>query len=735
MRSRFFHVLLGLVMGWTMAGVPAGASLWHKDRQEPDRTAPPYTTQRVVALQKGNSSCPPVSGWRGERLPDLVAPRVDPIRKDDDRPYGRYGSLSAAQVDKGRDKRSGKFAALLGKYGLDRFCVYTAKTPNLKFPPSQSVGLEKADPDRMALTPTAPAELGAIGDQTWPTLADHFMDQVGKVRLALATTPGIRLVFVDTHRTGEGPPASPVPTTSRPYPSWHGHAMANLGHEMVCGHDVPPANCAVHVATRLTLRYDKYERDMSFSPDPGSDGGGHLGLVGDLGVAILKELDNWQENYPGTKLILNLSVGWDGEYKDLDAKKVAELEASSQEVYKALRVAADLGVLVIASAGNRTGGEESTSPLLPAAWELKRPSWLPFSLCKLVYAVGGVDWQGLPLSNSRPGGRPWRVAYGDHAVARTSVPGGAGNPAESTKMYTGSSVSAAVVSSIAAVAWHLRPDLKPAQVMKLIGHAGEVLHDRADFYAWEPIPWLKPHMKRLSLCQAVLRICGPDERRCSPKLETLDCRLSKHSPADLMDIVPKAPDIVGFTPMASASTCDSMTQVFMRPPHSVSDPQESCPMEKLRDMATSSMVSTQPPENPCPACTAVPDPPRVSALGLAPDLFWGESAGSRQAYGLAVGLDPDWLKQANDHQTTLERAILVIDCRTGSPIKERFDVTALILPLFGPMPPAAVRLSFDKIDGRKSLGGCTASIDFKLKVVTPNGPEERSVQSPVYVDP
>jgi len=730
MRSRFFHVFLGLVMGWTVAGTPAGASFLHReDPPKPDQTEPPYTTQRVVALQKGRSGCPKVLGWQAERLPDLIQSRAD----DGERNYGKFDE--PLPVDKSI-KLSAKLGDLLHKYDLDRFCIYTAPKPAPRFPAQlQSLGLKRADPDRMALTPTAPADLGAVGNQTWPILADHFLDQVGKVRLAPATTPGVRLAFIDTHRTGEGPPDPPeslrIPGR---FPSRHGHAMAQLGQEIVCGHDGAPENCAVHVVTQLALRYDKYEQAMSFSPDPASSKGGHLGLVSDLGVAILAQIERWQNFDPGAKLVLNLSVGWNGERgNDLSAKTASDLETSSELVYNALRIAEHLGVLVVASAGNRTGGEESTSPLLPAGWELRRPSWLRIPLCKVVYAVGGVDWQGLPLPNSRPGGKPWRVAYGDHGVARTSVSGFAGTGAgEPTKMYTGTSVSAAVVSSIAAVAWYLRPDLKPGQVMRLLGHAGKVLENRADFYAW---PWLirPPHLKRLSLCQTVLRMCGPDERRCRPKLETLNCRLSEPPPADLGAILPGVSTRVLFTPRALPSNCDSRTHLFMGPSENsrITDPQKACPMEKLPDMATPYRVSTQPPENPCPTCSIVPDRP-LAIAALTPNLAPSDRTDGK-TYGIAMAVDPDWLRQGT---TTLDSAILVVDCQTGLKTKERFDITSMVLPLFQHAPPASVRLSFNKIDGRKSLAGCTASVDFKLRVVTAQGRlEERSVQSPVYVDP
>jgi hypothetical protein len=735
MRSRLSCVLLGLAMGWTVAGTPAGAASLPKDGRLPDRTAPPYTTQRVIALQKGTSSCPEVSGWRVETLQDLAKRRADKNSGLHERAYETYDNPTPAPADQGRDRRSAKVDALLQKEGLDRFCVYTASEAKAKFPQPKSVGLERAEADRMALTPTASAELGAVGAQTWPALADQFLAQVGKVRLAPTSTPSVRLVFIDTHPTGDGPPVPPVPSTSQPYPSWHGHGMANLANEIVC-RDVEWRRCAVNVATRLALRFDHYEPDMPFPPDSATQTGGHLGLVGDLGAAILEELYNWQDNYPNTKLILNLSVGWDGELpgKDLDAKKLAELDTSSQAVYGALRVADQLGALVIASAGNRRGGEDSTSPLLPAAWEL-RPSWLSAQNGKSVYAVGGVDWQGLPLPNSRFGGRPRLVAYGDHAVARTG-PAGAGNGGgEPTKMFTGTSVSTAVVSSIAAVAWHLRPDLKPARIMELIGKAGETLRSRADFYARQGGHRREPHMKKASLCRTVLRICGPDKKLCRPKLEWLDCRLAEPSAADLSAIEPVLSQTAKFTPVTSPPSCDTKPLVLMRlVGDSVSETQD-CPMEKVPDMTTPAMTAPQPQDNPCPACTAVPEPPRLAkltALALTPDLLQQDDEDPPDSYDLAAALDPDWLQQACAEHTTIESAILVIDC-PAEPPTARFDISSLVKPLYVcSTPNVPVRIPLGEIGGRKSLSGCTASVDFTLHL---SDDSLKSVQSPVYVDP
>jgi Subtilase family len=725
MRFRFLCVFLGLAIGWTAAGAPAGASSSQKGGGKYNLTSPPYTVQRVVALQKGTGACPKVNGWQEESLPDMVNRRANRHSQDCD----KFGKPSTALEENERNKRSIHLAKLLHKHDLDRFCIYTAPGSTPKFPEPKSVGLEKADPDRMALTPTASADLGAIGDQTWPKLADRFLEQAGSIGLATAKSPSIRLVFVDTQRTGEGPPEPPVSTTTEPYPSWHGHAMANLGNEIVCGPGSEAQNCAVHVATRLALHYDQYDPNMSFSPDPGSEQGGSVGLVGDLGSAILEELALWQDSYHDSKLILNLSVGWDGEHNDLNATSVANLETSAQAVYKALDAAADLDVLVIASAGNRTGGEDSTSALLPAAWELHPPSWLPFLVRKTVYAVGGVDWQGLPLPNSRPGGKPYRVAYGDHAVAMTSE--------GSTKVYTGTSVSATVVSSIAAVAWYLQPSLHSAQIMALMDKAGEALPTQADFYTWTPLSLVTgpPHLKRLSLCPTVLSLCGTDESLCSSKLTTRDCHISNHLPANLSTLQPRDATMVPFQLLDPSPSC---ANVFMGSQGSTISDIAGCPMEKLPDMTTPYLVAAQPHENPCPTCTIVPDPPYAAslvALALAPNLLGSEGSNTEPGYGIAVGLDPEWVAQGLQDGTKIESAILVVDCPTVPFTNERLDITSVIQPLYTSSATDPVRISFGKIGARESLAGCTASVDFTLSVTDVNGTSERSVQSPVYVDP
>jgi hypothetical protein len=499
--------------------------------------------------------------------------------------------------------------------------------------------------------------------------------------------------------------------------------MAHLGNEMVCGHGTSPQSCPIHIATRLALRYDNY--DLNLPDDPGSNDGGHQGRIGDLAIAILAEIEHWQHTQPEAKLILNLSIGWD-EYQD--PARRAELETSERAVYDALDYARELGVLVIVAAGNRSGGQVSQVPFFPAVWESTPPSWFSGFLGKKVaYAIGGVDWQGLPLPNARPVGMPKLVAYADHVVVKTSD----GSP---TRIYTGSSVSTVVASSAAAMAWHLKPSLTPEKVMEQIALAAEESPSTATYYAGRYWESGSPPPKRLSPCKTVLSLCGLNAGLC-PAVTSITCP-QDHDPADFSTtIIPQHSSPVTFSSIDPPS-CDLQTQVYMDSGLPVS-PKRSCPIETLPDMNTPGLTYPQPPETPCPPCTIVPTR-SVLVASLTPSLDELTSDESDASYSLAAAIDPEWLKSAGPDM--ISSAILVVECSTGSPIKERLDLTPQFTALLtealaaagSTTPPPVKRIGFGPIEGRASIKGCTASVDFTLRL---SDGAERSVQSPVYVDP
>ena len=167
---------------------------------------------------------------------------------------------------------------------------------------------------------------------------------------------------------------------------------------------------------------------------------------------------------------MNLSLGWDPALGGLETPD-SDIPAPALAVRTALEHAVCEGALVIAAAGNRSGGPtEETGPLLPAAWEERAGPTrarcealgvttrdqnfpLPGQLAyrPLVFAAGGVRADDSPLFNSREGSEPRLVAFGDHV--KVPAPGAQEGPLW-TGLLTGTSVSAAVVSASVAAAWY-----------------------------------------------------------------------------------------------------------------------------------------------------------------------------------------------------------------------------------------------------------------------------------------
>src|SRR4029077_11974147 len=414
--------------------------------------------------------------------------------------------------------------------GLDRFCVYTPKAGSNR-PFVAPPGLTAAR-DRLSISSSSSSSspdvvegspLTSNSNAVEGLLAQEFRDQTGSLPSPLPGPPNVQIIFVDSQPDGSLP-------NKPPQGSRHGFTVAHLAQELVCdGH------CAAPVAAQRALNFD--DPGQTAGPLSGHKGGS-IGTITDLGNAIIAAV---HQRAPGKNLILNLSIGWDGEAPldglktDLGALTVSELETSVQFVHLALQWAARKGVLVIAAAGNRRGGSLNDThwPTLPAAWELRSPSGSS-SGSKLIYAVGGVDWQGLPLPNSRTNGLPIRVAYGDHATVLVKDH----HHAAYTTVYTGTSVSTAVVSAAASMIWHLRPHLRPAEVMEMIDPSGEVQDARAEFYPGSNStpPPTAPQIREISLCAAVKAAVGP----------TLQCGPLNHQPPALSSLLSQSESGVPF---------------------------------------------------------------------------------------------------------------------------------------------------------------------------------------------
>ena len=645
---------------------------------DPERA---YTENRWIGLRRPESSaCPEVTGWSEESWLKQVLTNND------------------LQV-------AGKDRDLLQDLGLDRLCVYTRDAGSTKdFIAPAGLAASK---DRMALA----ARADDLGEMVGPELARHFLAQAGGPPVALAGAPSVRLTFIDSQPDGEGAPSTP------PVGSQHGYTLAHLARALVCPADAP---CAVEIASRRALSYDRFQPDGTLLPLPASKAG-HLGLVSDLAQAIVVEVLHWRKPGSPRHLILNLSLGWDGELlhklkHDLKTRKVEELEPSVQAVYNALRFARKSGVLVIAAAGNRRGGQtKSNWPLLPAAWELRRPSFLPFAFCrKPVYAVGGVDWQGLPLPNARSGGHPRRVAYGDHAVADVGSK-------EQTAILTGSSVSTAVVSSVAAAVWHLRPELQPAEVLRLIGRSGDPLETRADFYAWRkiwPLSWLlpAPETRRVSLCKAVKQACGDDAARCPALIAARQCPPWERRPPAISSSFPSIVTERRPAPWPTEPLQAPCESGLWSSTNKGGASDRPCLTDRFVSVATGPWTLPQPGENPCSGCSLVQPPYINASLGDASD----SAAVPRPAlYDLKFQIEESW----RSTPPLLERAVLEIDCSSVGRGRTLYEITLNL-------EKSGLQTVIDLGDGQ-TLHGCRGRLDF---AVFTNG-EWISVQSPVVVDP
>jgi subtilase family protein len=714
MQCRIVFILFATGLGFLGTSSPAapgvaGQSVSSQQAAGPKKGVPSaYTKWRQIGLlRKGVIRCPTVGGWRSRSLLSLAA-------QDAFKEKWQYKQC----VDP-EDLDLLKFVdptdlGQIQRLGLDRLCVYEREDPDAEkpFPEHLPPDLIDSKPDQMALTATGegsfdkdPSTLEHFARQ-FSLQAGQIVAQESPIVAARAAKTKVRLVFIDTQPTGEGLPL-------RPGNSPHGYAMAHLAHELICGEGSASSCGGVSFATQLALRYPEPRQGAE------SENGGELGLVSDLGRAIMAAVLRWRQGDGDKKLVLNLSVGWDEalgkldlgkvdlgkefsrlarKKSDLYAKKLSKLDPGVQGVYNALRFAARSGVLVIAAAGNRRGGTwKSEWPALPAAWQLRPPSFWPFTFGpKPVYAVGGVDWQPLPLSNSRPGGQPRLVAFGDHAVAAANTETGF------TGIFTGTSVSTAIVSAVAAAVWQQHPELSPTEVMRHLDRSAKELPSRADFYAWKKVwllSWiLHPHQRQISLCRALglERDCPPAEK--SPLQ-------ARPNPANL----PFMPATFPFSP-----PCDPLMRQLLTPGGGQSD--NPCPMDQLVDVANARWVYPQPGANPCPSCTLVPPPDSTDSLS---------TSETPTSYELIGTIDPDW-------SGLLKSAALDIDCYTSGRLTERITFTILTGDQTLLRSDQNLNLSLGTIDHRESLAGCTATLNFE--VMDSEG-QSRSIQSAVYIKP
>jgi len=449
---------------------------------------------RWIGISRAGARCPEVPGWTVRPLFAQVAPVQQEVGCFGERPFPEKVPDPAVIQE------------------LSRFCTYEITSPFkslklLTFPPAVSNDLVRFDQDCAALSVSAAIEPAG---KNWQLQLDTFLAQAGKPKkpLKINNRLGVRLAFLDTQPTSKRAP-------EKYWHSPHGYTLDHIAQQLVCTQG-PDAHCAAQITTRLAMPIIDFDPKKSRHNRIHPSEGGYLGMQSDLAEAIRNEVDDWVKAKQQEHLVLNLSMAWDGDlFGGLNEQQIGEMRAGTQAVYRALQYATGFDVLVLAAAGNQKGAPcDNTGPLLPAAWEIGERLQSCSDEKPLVYAVGGVRSDGSPLLNARPGGMPLRAAYGEKAVVPTW------DPKTLPVMLTGSSVSTAVVSSIAAIVWDTRPDLDSYGVMKKLYESGEPLAFKADFWAGSGTPSNPPFpiVHRVSLCAALEAACSdnPDTSASCP---------------------------------------------------------------------------------------------------------------------------------------------------------------------------------------------------------------------------
>ena len=467
-------------------------------------TAKACADWRWIGISRCGVPCPDIPGWTVRPLFPPVRPAV-PTQDD---------SCAASESERGNfraPKESEKVPGPEVIRELSRFCVYEVADKRRERPqfPPVSAELVRLDRDCAALATSGPTDPGV---ESAAASSQDFMAEAGlPVKpFTIANPYGVRLAFLDTQ-----PTAAYLPDWQGNSP--HGFALAYIGQNLVCEDE----GCAARITTRLALPIIEFNAKSPKLTRRDVDRGGYLGMQSDLAEAITTEVDDWRRDRRRSSerhLVLNLSLAWDGElFGGLGEGQISEMRAGTQAVYRALQYAAGFDALVLAAAGNaKTEPCSNFGPLLPAAWEIHgvRDESCREHRRPLLYAVGGLQAGGFALGNARPGGMPRRAAYAVNAVARCPLASGY------TAKLTGTSVSTAVVSSIAAVVWAAFPEKSSCEIMDILDASGEQLSMPADFWFGEdasPAP-AHPWVHSLSLCTVLEQVCARPGATCQPPL-------------------------------------------------------------------------------------------------------------------------------------------------------------------------------------------------------------------------
>lgn len=350
-----------------------------------------------------------------------------------------------------------------------------------------------------------------IADEMAPRAREAFLEQADRVSpIPVGPLPAdmVAIALVDSVPDSDELMETPYVAHA------HGLAVGMLIRDLACPDGLP---CPIRITTHLA-----FQRRDECTDCEASDLGGHAGRPAELAVAIHRAVDNWQRQFPEMRLVMNLSLGW---FDRLDPNAPAtQMPLDMLAVYNALNEASCYGALIFAAAGNTIDGPSpDAGPLYPAAWEM-RPTltdadcWSELGIVTpgsrrldygpLLYSVGGVDGVDQPSLNVRPFGRPLLAAPAENLAQKTVFSWGD----EFRSVLSGSSVSTAVASAAAAVAWSYQEQEPSLEIAELLYESGEPLYGQTADYCYGRTSCDEIH--RISMCGVLQQTCSTWRATC-----------------------------------------------------------------------------------------------------------------------------------------------------------------------------------------------------------------------------
>ena len=426
----------------------------------------------------------------------------------------------------------------------------------------------KAEPDEPALALAAPAQ--AAPEPTAVEIEAWFKPLHEQTRLRLGVTAAeasfarsapsgrrgsVRVAVIDSASGDLGGAYFFDPTG-------HGQAVGRLIQEVGCTGQV---GCGVRVVNYPALSLSNGDGMMI---QTSASGAGAYGTRARLAEQIEKAAEDWvQARRRGAgpdHLVINLSLGWSGCWDDPKAKNL-----DSQAVRDALTRAACRGALVVAAGGNHDSvpgcpqdPQRVGEHVFPAKWA--NGERLDSKVCSsvgidgakdedigpLVLGISAVDEFDQKLAIAEQ--ESTLVAHGNAVV----VPDGPSGNAW-TKQLSGTSMSAAAVSGIAAAVWAAFPARTIQQLETNLIEPAVVLRPRSDkdrSFICNSLPKpLDPRecetVRRVSLCRSIAHAQGISDG-CGPAA-------GEKTPVQFGTI--PTPD-VPITKGVDCSACDTATQ-------------------------------------------------------------------------------------------------------------------------------------------------------------------------------